>query len=89
MEAYYQQLYNLPVANADTNIFSTINEGLDFQYVDLVNKGKGSNYGIELTLERFFNRNYYYLINASVYNSTYKALDGIERNTRFNGNYLV
>lgn len=89
MEAYYQQLYNLPVANSDTNLFSTINEGLDFQYVDLINKGKGSNYGIELTLERFFNRNYYYLINASVYNSTYKALDGIKRNTRFNGNYLV
>jgi hypothetical protein len=89
LEAYYQQLYNLPVANSDTNIFSTINEGLDFQYVDLINKGKGSNYGIELTLERFFNRNYYYLINASVYNSTYKALDDVKRNTRFNGNYLV
>lgn len=89
LEAYYQQLYNLPVANSDTNIFSTINEGLDFQYTDLINKGSGANYGIELTLERFFTRNYYYLINASVYNSTYKALDGIKRNTRFNGNYIV
>ncbi|MGK2861819.1 MAG: hypothetical protein ACSLE0_07775, partial [Chitinophagaceae bacterium] len=28
-------------------------------------------------------------VNASVYNSTYKALDGVGRNTRFNGNYLV
>lgn len=89
METYYQRLYNLPVANSDTSIFATINEGLDFQYLDLVNKGSGENYGIEFTLERFFNKNYYYLINASVYNSTYKALDGIERNTRFNGNYLI
>ncbi len=89
LEVYYQKLYNLPVANSDTNLFATINEGLEFQYVELINKGKGENYGIELTVERFFNKNYYYLFNASIYNSTYKALDGIERNTRFNGNYLV
>jgi hypothetical protein len=89
LETYFQKLYNLPVANSDTNLFATINEGLEFQYLDLVNKGTGENYGIEVTVERFFNRNYYYLANASVYNSTYKALDGAERNTRFNGNYLV
>lgn len=89
LESYYQDLYDLPVANSKENIFATINEGLDFQYLDLVNKGTGKNYGVELTVERFFNRDFYYLVNASVYNSTYKALDGIERNTRFNGNYLV
>lgn len=89
LETYYQKLYDLPVANSDTNLFASINEGLEFQYVDLVNKGTGENYGIELTVERFFHKNYYYLINASVYNSTYKALDGVTRNTRFNGNYLV
>ncbi|MGZ5218438.1 MAG: TonB-dependent receptor [Chitinophagaceae bacterium] len=89
LETYYQKLYNLPVANSDTNLFATINEGLEFQYIDLVNKGTGKNYGIELTVERFFNKNYYYLVNASVYNSTYKAFDGVERNTRFNGNYLI
>jgi len=89
LETYYQDLYDLPVANSKGNIFATINEGLDFQYLDLVNKGSGKNYGVELTVERFFNKNFYYLVNASVYNSTYKALDGIERNTRFNGNYLV
>ncbi len=89
LETYYQKLYNLPVANSTTNLFATINEGLAFQYLDLVNKGTGENYGVELTLERFFDKNYYYLVNTSVYNSTYKALDGISRNTRFNGNYLV
>lgn len=89
LETYYQDLYDLPVVNSKENIFATINEGLDFQYLDLVNKGSGKNYGVELTVERFFSKNFYYLMNASVYNSTYKALDGIERNTRFNGNYLV
>jgi outer membrane receptor protein involved in Fe transport len=89
MEAYYQRLYNLPVENTDTSYFSTIVEGLDFRYVELVNKGAGKNYGVEFTLEKFFNRNYYFLINASLYESKYTALDGVERNTPFNGNYLV
>jgi len=89
IEVYYQYLYDLPVENNDTSYYSSINEGLDYKYVDLVNKGTGENYGIELTLERFFNKNYYYLINASLYSSTYKTLDGIERNTPYNGNYLV
>ena len=88
-ELYYQDLYNLPVENKDTSYYATINEGLEFRYVDLVNKGTGKNYGIEFTLERFFNNNYYYLINASLYQSKYKSLEGIERNTQYNGNYLV
>ena len=89
LEAYYQNLYNLPVENNDTSYYSTINEGTDFKYVALVNKGSGKNYGVELTIERFFSRSYYYLINASIYNSKYKTLEGIERNTKYNGNYLV
>ncbi|MCX6230809.1 MAG: TonB-dependent receptor [Bacteroidetes bacterium] len=89
VEAYYQYLYNLPVENNDTSYYSTINEGTDFRYVALVNKGSGKNYGVELTIERFFSRSYYYLINASIYNSKYKTLEGIERNTKYNGNYLV
>lgn len=89
IELYYQQLYNLPVENNDTSYYATINEGTDLRYVSLVNKGKGKNYGIELTIERFFSNRYYFLVNGSLYNSTYQALDGIERNTRYNSNYLV
>ncbi len=89
VEAYYQNLYDLPVENLDTSYFSTIIEGLDFRYVDLVNKGTGKNYGVEFTLEKFFSNHYYFLINASLYESKYTALDGVERNTPFNGKYLV
>ena len=89
IEAYYQQLYDIPVENLDTSYYSTINEGLDFKYVDLVNEGTGKNYGIELTIERSFNKGYYFLVNGSVYQSKYKAQDGIERNTQYNGNYLA
>lgn len=89
VEFYYQRLFDLPVENNDTSYFSTIIEGLDFRYVDLVNEGKGRNYGVEITVEKFFSRHYYFLINASLYQSKYTALDGRERNTPFNGNYLV
>ncbi len=89
LEAYYQGLYDIPVENNDTSYYSTINEGLEFRYVDLVNQGTGKNYGLELTLERFFHNNYYFLINASVFQSKYKSLEGIERNTQYNGNYLI
>lgn len=88
-ELYYQHLYNLPVENNDSSHYATINETIDLKYVDLVNEGTGKNYGVEITLERFFANNYYFMVNASVFNSTYTALDGIERNTAFNSNYLT
>ena len=89
LETYYQHLYNLPVENNDTSYYATINEGIQFRYVELVNKGTGKNYGLEMTLERFFNKNYYFLINGSLYNSRYKSLENVERNTMYNGNYIV
>jgi hypothetical protein len=88
-EVYYQALYNLPVENKESSTFATINEGPDFNYVELVNKGTGKNYGIELTLERFFENNFYYLLNGSLYNSTYQTLEGKDRNTPYNNRYLI
>jgi CarboxypepD_reg-like domain/TonB-dependent Receptor Plug Domain len=88
-EVYYQHLYNLPVENDPTSFFSTIAEGLDFRYVDLVNEGTGKNYGLEITLERFLKRGFYFLANASIYESKYTALDGKERNTPYNGEFLA
>jgi|WetSurMetagenome_2_1015567.scaffolds.fasta_scaffold10460_2 hypothetical protein len=89
VEAYYQSLYNLPVENNDTSSYATINEGIDYKYVELVNKGSGKNYGVEISLERFFDKNFYFLINGSLFDSKYKTLDGVWRNTRYNNNYIV
>jgi hypothetical protein len=51
--------------------------------------GTGHNYGIELTLEHFLNKGLYYLVTASLFESKYKGSDNVERNTAFNGNYVV
>jgi hypothetical protein len=89
IEAYYQSLYNLPVENTDTSYYATINEGIEYRYVELVNKGSGKNYGLEISIERFFDKNFYFLINSSLFDSKYKSLEGVWRNTRYNNNYIV
>ncbi|MCF8276884.1 MAG: carboxypeptidase-like regulatory domain-containing protein [Flavobacteriales bacterium] len=90
LEAYYQYMYKTPV-EPTSSYFSMANAGAsigDVQVSDsLVNKGTGQNMGLEFTLEKFFDRGYYFLLTASLYNSTYKGSDGITRNSAFNGNY--
>ncbi len=87
-ETYYQHLYNVPVGVNGSSL-STLNASGGFTTDSLINKGTGRNYGLELTLEKFFTNNFYYLMTASLYESKYTATDGIERSTRFNGNYIT
>lgn len=88
LELYYQKLYNIPVDNSDSSSFSALNHGSGYTSVPLANKGTGENYGIEFTLEKFYANKYFFLMTASLYESKYKALDGINRNSRYNGNYV-
>lgn len=88
VESYYQQLYRVPVW-ADPRITDAALNAEDGATTDsLLNTGRGKNYGLELTLEKFFTRNYYFLFTGSLYNSTYTASNGQQYNTRFNGRYL-
>ena len=69
-----------------------LNAGAEFGLPDtdsLQNAGTGTNYGLEMTLEHFFTDSYYYLFTVSLFDSKYKGSDGIERNTAFNGNYVM
>ncbi len=89
-ELYYQYLFNVPVDTFPSS-FSMLNEGADFvltRKTGMVNEGTGYNYGLEMTLERFFNDGYYFLSTVSLFESKYKGSDGILRNTLFNGNYV-
>ncbi len=89
-EVYYQYLYNVPV-NTFSSSYSMLNTGAGFKTDledSLANNGTGTNYGIELTIEKFFSHGYYGLFTSSIYSSKYKGSDGIERNTAFNGKYV-
>lgn len=90
-EVYYQYLYSVPV-RIRKDYFSAINLGADFDSPNidsLVNNGTGENYGVELTIEKFYSKGYYFLITGSFFESKYTASDNIYRNTAFNGNYVV
>ena len=90
-EVYYQYIFNVPVADT-ANSFSMLNNGASFNPLNqgyLVNKGTGTNYGVELTVEKFFSKGYYGLFTGSLYESKYKGSDGVEHNTAFNGRYVV
>lgn len=90
-ETYYQQLNNVPVERKSSS-FSSLNTGASFVPSDvdsLINNGTGSNYGIELTIERFFDKGYYFLITSSLFESNYKGSDDIKRNTAFNTQYVL
>jgi hypothetical protein len=90
LESYYQHLYNVPV-KASFPEYSLINSGDQFGTAledSLVNKGKGKNYGIEITAEKFLGNGWYFLFTSSLFNSLYTGYDNKWRNTAFNGNYV-
>jgi hypothetical protein len=90
-ETYYQSLFDIPVESTPSS-YSVLNEGADFVFSErgsLVNEGTATNYGVELTVEKFFSRGYYTLFTTSLYESTYQGSDGVERSTAFNNNYVV
>jgi hypothetical protein len=87
-EAYYQYLYGIPVREKASS-YSIINDPQAYDKRALVNDGIGTNFGLELTLEKSFSKNYYFLITGSFYNSVYQGSDNVWRNTRYNGNYIT
>ncbi len=92
LETYYQYLYHIPIAADSLNSYSLLNEGANFEVMApsfLTNRGTGYNYGVELTIERFLSKGFYYLGTASVYASKYRGSDGVERHTAFSGGYNV
>lgn len=91
-ELYYQQLGNVPIARAGTDApewlgYSTINYNGGLVNHPLINEGEGRNYGLDLSLEKFLTNDYYFTLTGSLYESKYTGRDGIERDTRFNGNF--
>lgn len=87
IEPYVQQLYSVPVIPDSTYSFLNLKDEW-FVNEKLVNTGKGLNYGVDLTFEKFMSQGYYYMFTASLFNSRYKGGDNVWRNTRYNRNYL-
>ncbi len=88
VELYYQHLYHVPVKPGTS--FSLINQQNDWFFDGkLENSGKGRNYGLELTFEKYLSRGYYYLATASLFSSRYRGADGLWRDSRYNRNFAL
>lgn len=87
-ESYFQYLFNIPSIESTSS--SIINLQNDWFVNDTyINTGKGKNYGIEITLEQYINKGFYYLISASAFDSKYKGDTDNWYNTRYNRGFLL
>lgn len=87
VEPYFQYLFDVPVI-ADSS-YSVLNRSLFYVEDALVNKGKGRNVGVDLTLEKYLTNGFYYLVTASIFDSKYKGGDGVWYNTKYNSRFVV
>jgi Secretin and TonB N terminus short domain. len=86
IEPYYQYLFNMPVEEGSS--FSIINHEDVYLERILKNNGLGKNYGLEITMERYMENGFYYLLTGSVFKSKYMGGDKIWRNTRLDKGYM-
>ncbi len=87
IEPYFQYLFDVPTE--ENGSYSVLNRTNFYVEGALVNKGKGRNLGIDLTLERYLNKGWYYMITGSLFDSRYSGGDGKWHSTRFNRNFIV
>ncbi|HEY4798321.1 MAG TPA: hypothetical protein VII99_04505, partial [Bacteroidia bacterium] len=90
-ETYYQHLYEVPIDTFRSS-YSLLNEGTGYGRFFpgyLVSKGTGRNYGVELTIEKFFSKSFFYMLTASLFDSKYKGSDGVLRNTDYNEHFAT
>ncbi len=90
VEAYAQYLFSVPIgADSANSTYSIVNYTDGFVNVPLISKGTGYNYGLEITLEKFFSNHYFFMYTASLYQSKYRALDGVWRSTAYDVHYVM
>lgn len=91
VEGYYQRLFDLPVS-ADSNdvTYWFYNERYGYGNRAMVSQGKGQNFGVDITLEKAFDKGYFILLAGSVFSSTYQTPYSNEwRSTRMDSRYAV
>jgi hypothetical protein len=86
-EAYYQILNKVPVEPKSGSGYWMLNYSENFPESAVVSKGRGRNYGIDLSVERFFSKKYYLVLTGSLFDSRYQTIDGQWYNSSFNDKF--
>lgn len=86
-EAYYQLLNKVPVEAKAGSGYWMLNYSENFPESAVVSKGRGRNYGIDLSVERFFSKKYYLVLTGSLFDSRYQTIDNQWYNSSFNDKF--
>lgn len=87
VEGYGQYLFNIPIRNDATSAYWMLNGRGEIPRYPVVSKGTGWNYGLDFTVEKQFSNQFYFLVNASLYRSTYQTLQKITYSTANDSRY--
>lgn len=91
-ETYYQHLFNVPVSPDPTGDFSNywyFNDRDNYGFMEMVSKGQGRNFGIDMSVEKFFSNNFFILCSGSVFSSMFKTLKNEWRSTRMDSRFVT
>lgn len=93
LDAYYQHLYSIPTsADPDHEEFSLLQYGgiLPIEHLDsFVQNGLGRNIGVELSVEKLFDKGFYGFFNATYTHARITGFDGVWRISPFAPRYLL
>jgi hypothetical protein len=89
-EVYYQDIFQA-IVEPESSSYSILNtSSFNWEWPDtLVNGGNGRNYGLELTLEKFLDKGFYFLFTGSLFDSKYRGKDNVLRSTAFDSKYVL
>jgi hypothetical protein len=87
IEGYFQKLDDIPVAVDSTIHYWMLNDLVGYSKYELKSEGQGRNYGVDITLERFFENRFFFLGSLSLYRSEYSLENGNYLSSRYDSNF--
>ena len=76
IEPYYQFLYNVPASLLPQRSFWLLNAGDEFEVDPLEATGEGRNYGMDISLEKYFANQLFFILNTSLFTSNFSKGKG-------------
>lgn len=83
VEAYLQQLYDVPIETDPSSTYWMLNFSEGFPEFPVVSKGKGWNRGVDIALEKKFAQQWFFLVTGSTLSAKFRAGDGRWYHSRF------
>lgn len=73
VEAYYQYGFDMPTGRDSFSGYWLYNERQAYGYIPMISQGQSQNYGLDMTIEKSFGRNFFVLVTGSVFAAQYKS----------------